>query len=202
MGLDQQHSRFSGVPLCSHPSASIPGIFRTKNGRYSLHSFHPPSQEDALKQVADEENPKRRLLPLEERLPVAHASTRVPSVVHRTSLLQSMAHRRHLGEDQRHATRKDTHKRKSQSPTERWHPRHPICEDHQRRRYSGLRWGEEAQRKKAPFAGRYAGYGAQSQSALGGVARSCSDASGAGGTAEEFPRLEHLWVDQGYTGTG
>jgi len=22
------------------------------------------------------------------------------------------------------------------------------------------------------------------------------------GTAEEFPRLEHLWVDQGYTGTG
>lgn len=22
------------------------------------------------------------------------------------------------------------------------------------------------------------------------------------GIAEEFPRLEHLWVDQGYTGTG
>jgi putative transposase len=22
------------------------------------------------------------------------------------------------------------------------------------------------------------------------------------GTAQEFPRLEHLWVDQGYTGTG
>jgi hypothetical protein len=22
------------------------------------------------------------------------------------------------------------------------------------------------------------------------------------GAAEEFPRLEHLWVDQGYTGTG
>ncbi len=22
------------------------------------------------------------------------------------------------------------------------------------------------------------------------------------GTAEEFPRLEHLWVDQGYTGVG
>jgi putative transposase len=23
-----------------------------------------------------------------------------------------------------------------------------------------------------------------------------------GGATEEFPRLEHLWVDQGYTGTG
>src|SRR3712207_1297555 len=47
--------------------------------------------------------------------------------------------------------------RRSQSPTECWHPRHPICEDHQRGRYSGLRWGEEAQRQKAAFAGRYAG---------------------------------------------
>ena len=61
-----------------------------------------------------------------------------------------------------------------------WHPRHPICEDHQRRRYSGLRWGEEAQRQKAASIGRYAEYGAQSQGALVEPARSCSDASGAG----------------------
>src|SRR5215211_8843840 len=77
-------------------------------------------------QVADEEDPKRRLLPFEEWLPVAHASRRVPSMVHRTSLLQSMASGRHLGEDQRHAAQKDTHKRRSRFPTERWHPRHPI----------------------------------------------------------------------------
>src|SRR5215212_3913583 len=100
-------------------------------------------------QVADEENPKRHLLPLEERLPVAHASTRVPSMVHRTSLLQTMASGWHLGEDQRHAAQKDTHKRSSRFPTERWHPRHPICEDHQRGRYSGLRWGQEAFWQKA-----------------------------------------------------
>jgi transposase len=77
--------------------------------------------------------------------------------------------------------------RRSQSPTECWHPRHPICEDHQRGRYSRLRWGQEAQRKKAPFAGGYAGYGAKSQGALGGAARSCSGASGAGGGGPRVP---------------
>ena len=37
--------------------------------------------------------------------------------------------------------------------------------------------------QKAPFAGGYSGYGAQSHSALGGAARSCSGASGAGGNS-------------------
>jgi hypothetical protein len=35
--------------------------------------------------VADEEDPKRPLLPPQERLPVAHASTRVPALLHRAS---------------------------------------------------------------------------------------------------------------------
>jgi hypothetical protein len=43
MGLDQQHSRFSGVPLCSHFCAPIPAISPTKNGRSSPRSSHPPS---------------------------------------------------------------------------------------------------------------------------------------------------------------
>jgi hypothetical protein len=65
-------------------------------------STHPTRQARRTPaQVADEENPKRCLLPLEERLPVAHASTPVPSVLHRASLLQDVAPGRHLGEDQR-----------------------------------------------------------------------------------------------------
>src|SRR5215207_9559733 len=41
-----------------------------------------------------------RFLPPEERVPVAPASSRLPQVAHRLSLLQTMAYRRHLGEDQ------------------------------------------------------------------------------------------------------
>ena len=81
-------------------------------------STHPTRQARRTPaQMADEEDPKCRLLPLEERLPVAHASPRVPSVVHRTSLLQTMASGRHLGEDQCAVARKDTHKRRSLSST-------------------------------------------------------------------------------------
>ena len=100
------------------------------------------------------------------------ARKRVYSVVHRTSLLQIMASERHLGAHQRGFARKYTHAQRSRAPTERWHPRHPIGEDHQRRRYSGLRWGDEAQRQKAASIGRYVGYGAQSQGALVEPARS------------------------------
>jgi hypothetical protein len=58
------------------------------------------------------------------------ARKRVYSVVHRTSLLQIMASERHLGAHQRGFARKYTHAQRSRAPTERWHPRHPIGEDH------------------------------------------------------------------------
>jgi putative transposase len=111
------------------------------------------------------------------------------STVH--PLLQTMASRRHLGEDQRGVARKATRAlrvRTSRNPQ----PSAGILdtqsvEDHLRWWSSGLRWGEEAQRQKAAFAGRYAGYGAQSQGALGGPTRSCSGASGAGGNGRRVP---------------
>src|SRR5688572_18430443 len=40
------------------------------------------------------------LLSPKERLPVALAPPRLPSMAHRLPLLQKMAHRRHLGKDQ------------------------------------------------------------------------------------------------------
>src|SRR5215208_7101594 len=69
---------------------------------------------------------------LRKRLPVAHAPARVPALVYRAPLLQGVAHRRHLGEGQRDLARKDAHKRRSRSPTERRDPRYPIGEDYQR----------------------------------------------------------------------
>jgi len=43
---------------------------------------------------------ERRLLRPQKRLPVAPASARLSSMAHRIPLLQKMAYRRHLGEDQ------------------------------------------------------------------------------------------------------
>src|SRR5215208_7792821 len=99
-------------------------------------------------------------------------------MVYGAPLFQDVALGRYLGEDKRAFAPKDTRAWRSRSPTERRHPGHPIGEDYQRRWRARIRWSEEIERKKAPSTGRYAGYGAQSQSALGGVARSCSDASG------------------------
>ena len=63
-------------------------------------------------------------------------------------------------------------------------------------------WGEEAQRQKAAFASRYAGYGAQSQVHSADLQDRAAVPVVLEGTSEAFPRLEHLWVDQGHTGTG
>src|SRR5215204_4669982 len=45
-------------------------------------------------------DPKRRLLPTEEWLPMAPAPSRFPQMANRLPLLQDLAHRWHLGEDQ------------------------------------------------------------------------------------------------------
>src|SRR5829696_1862058 len=45
-------------------------------------------------------DPERRLLPPKERLPVAAASPRLPSIANRLPVLQEMAFRRYLREDQ------------------------------------------------------------------------------------------------------
>src|SRR5215203_194172 len=55
-----------------------------------------------------------------------------------------------------------------------------------------VRWGRRGGLMLDPWPstasiGRYAGYGAQSQRALGGPARSCSGACGAGGNGQRVP---------------
>src|SRR5215218_4721646 len=131
MGLDQQHSRFLeslsvliSVPVSQRSFGPRVGYPRPANLTRQARRTTP--------QVGDAQEPQRHLLPLEERLPVAHAPARVPALVYRAPLLQGVAHRRHLGEGQRDLARKDAHKRRSRSPTERRDPRYPIGEDYQR----------------------------------------------------------------------
>src|SRR5215210_8462445 len=45
-------------------------------------------------------DPRRYLLPPQERMPVAPTAARLPPMVHRLLVLQEMAYRRYLGEDQ------------------------------------------------------------------------------------------------------
>src|SRR5215213_9031520 len=176
-GLDQQHSRF------------LESLYVLTSASVSQRSLRPrmgnPRPTDSARQawwssaqVAGAGHPQCRLLRLEKRLPVAHASARVPSMVYGPSLLQALALGRYLGEDQHSVARKYPPTCGSRSPTERRYPRHPISEDHQRRRGAWLRRSQETQRKKAAFAGGYAGYGAQSQGACGGPTRSCGGAAG------------------------
>src|SRR5215208_8362147 len=111
-------------------------------------------------------------------------------MVYGAPLLQDVAPGRHLGEDERGAARKDTHKRRALSPTERGDTGYPVREDHQRGWPARIRWSEEAQRQKAPFAGGYARDGAQSQGAHGGPPGPSGGVAGAGRSGPGVPWLE------------
>jgi hypothetical protein len=90
MGLCQQHGRFLESP---YVLISLPVSQRSFGPRMGdTRSSHPTRQaRRSPAQVADAQSSKRHLLPLEKRMPVAHASTRVPALVYRASLLQDVA---------------------------------------------------------------------------------------------------------------
>ena len=103
MGLDQQYRWFveSVYVLISLPISQR----SFGSGMGDLRPAHPTRQaRRAFAQVADAQDAKRYLLSLEKRLPVAHAATRVPSMVYGAPLFQDVALGRHLGEDQRAVT--------------------------------------------------------------------------------------------------
>jgi hypothetical protein len=168
MGLDQQYRWFVESV---YALSSLPVSQRSLGPRMGdLRPAHPTRQaRRAFTQVADAQDAKRHLLSLEKRLPVAHASTRVPSMVYGAPLFQDrVALGRHLGEDQRAVARKDPPTCGPRSPTERRDPGYPVREDHQRWRRARIRWSEEIKRKKAPSSGGYARDGAQGYGARGG----------------------------------
>jgi hypothetical protein len=99
-------------------------------------------------------DPKRHLLPPKERVPVASAPSRFPSVAHRIPLLQTMAHRRNLGKDKPGYPRTPTGPLEKGSPAQRWRSGFPVGEEYRGgRRRTRLRRGKEGQGPQAASAG-------------------------------------------------
>jgi hypothetical protein len=123
-------------------------------------------------------------------------------MVYGAPLLQDVAPGRHLGEDERGAARKDTHKRRALSPTERGDTGHPVREDHQRGWPARIRWSEEAEGKKAHLLVDTLGMVLKAKVHTADLQDRAAVSLVLEGAAQEFPGLKHLWVDQGYTGAG
>src|SRR5215207_325247 len=99
-------------------------------------------------------DPQRHLLPPEERLPVAVASPRLPQMAHRLPLLQNLAHRRYLGEDQPGHPRTLAGPFEEGSPAPRGRGGFPVGKEHRGGRgRARLRRCQEGKGKKAASAG-------------------------------------------------
>ena len=104
-------------------------------------------------------DPERRLLPPKERMPVAPAPPRLPSMAHRLPLLQKMAYRRHLGENQPGHPRTVAGSPEEGPPAQRRRGGFPVGQEHRGgRRTARLRWRQEGQGQKAPHPGRHRGF--------------------------------------------
>src|SRR5215213_8902348 len=149
-------------------------------------------------------DPRRRLLRPKERLSLAAFAPRVPALENRLRLVQAVEARRHLGALEHRAARASTVS-PGQGPTpQRRHRGLPVGQDHRSgRQRARLRPRQEAGRQKAPSAGGYRRFGAQSQSTQRQSSRRRWHQAAVGVSARErLERLSHLWVDAGYRGRG
>ena len=135
-------------------------------------------------------------------MPVAPAPSRLPSMAHRLPLLQEMAHRRHLGEDQPGHPRTVAGPPEKGSPAQRGRGGFSVGKEHRGGRgRARLRRGQEGQGQKAPHPGGHRGF-----RALKAKVHSAKVMDHEGiktllqRATERFPRLSHLWLDAGYRG--
>src|SRR5215218_6507695 len=88
----------------THEKALPDGSIRC---RMEIHrtSFACPQRTRTTQELRSSRDPRRRLLPPKERLPVALDPPRLPQVAQRLLALQEMAFRRYLGKDQQSSPR-------------------------------------------------------------------------------------------------
>jgi transposase len=165
----------------------------------------PPSRPQRFRtpQVSgSSRDPKRHLLPPEERLPVALASPRLPQVAHRLPLLQNLAHRWYLGEGQPGHPRTTQDTPEARPPSQRGRSGLSVGEDYcGARRRAGLRRRQEGEGQSkrhilVDTEGLVLKVKLHSANVLDqmGIKTLLRQADG------QFPRLSHLWLDAGYRG--
>src|SRR5215210_9207295 len=107
---------------------------------------------------------ERHLLPPKERLPVAPTAARLSSMAHRLPLLQEMAHRWYLGEDQPSSPRTPAGALEARSRAQRGCGGFPVGQEYRGGRGTArLRWGQEGQGQKTPHLGGHRGFRAQGE---------------------------------------
>jgi transposase len=172
--------------------------------RVVLHTAPPSRTQRAwtAKEPRSSRDPKCRLLPPKEWLPVAPASPRLPQVAHRLPLLQDLADQRHLGEDKP------------------GHPRTPQGSPEARSPAQRGRGGFSGEVKSTAVGGEERGYDG-GKKVKGRKRHILVDTEGLVLKAkvhsanvldhegiktllrradERFPRLSQLWLDAGYRG--
>jgi hypothetical protein len=94
-------------------------------------------------------DPRGHLLPPKERLPVAPAPARLPPMAHRLPLLQAMAYRWYLREDQPSSARTPASALEARSRAQRGRGGFSVGKEHRGgRRTARLRWGQEGKGRK------------------------------------------------------
>jgi transposase len=133
---------------------------------------------------------------------MAPAASRLPQVANRIPLLQKMAYRRYLGEDQPRHPGTLAGPPEEGSSAKRGRGGFPVGEEHRGRRgRARLRRWQEGKGQKAPHPG-----GHRRLRALEAKVHSAKVMDYQGiktlldRAKERFPRLRHLWLDAGYRG--
>src|SRR5215210_5379500 len=173
----------------THEKEIPDGSFRR---RMELHSAPSPCPQRAwtAEVPRPSRDPKRRLLRPKERLPMALAPPRLPSMAHRLLVLQKMAYRWHLGEHQPGHPRTPARAPEKGPSAQRGRGGQPVGQEHRgRRRTARLRWWQEGEGPQAPHLGGYRGLRAQGEGPQrqGDGLRGDQDAAAAGERAIPSP---------------
>src|SRR5919202_7065843 len=144
----------------------------------------------------------RHLLCRPHRLPMACPTARVPALADGLLVVPALPPGRYLGAAQRDPAPARARPGWTAAAAERVQHRQPERQDLGRGWPARLRRWQEDQWPHTPHRGRHPRLGAQAIVHSAAIQERATIPLLLDGITEQFPRLEHVWLDQGYTGSG